>query len=140
MAIIDKIWEFSDYQTMAVAAGDHDPTNSPLDIGYSDPNLGAGTPLWVNVVVASTIHSAASAMTLVIELWADNTDGDTTQIYETAAFAGDATGMLTGKVLLSMPLPAEHGRYVNLVYRVAGSTGTLGRVDAWIGLTPVRSI
>ena len=126
--ILDKNLVFSDAQAETSVAA-QDSTNV-IDTGIADSNLGAGTPLWVNVQVNTTVTSSGAA-TVSVALH-DSSDGSTYAAIWTSAAYAKAT-LVAGFVMMSIPLPSEHERYLKVVYTIATSVLTAGAFDAWIG-------
>jgi len=140
MSLYDAMFEFSDDQDItATAVGD-----KYIDFQSSDLEMGAGTPLYLNIKVGDTdFDSGADDGTLAISLVYEGTDPvDTSSTaYYTLATWAEAS-MTAGTTLLSMALPVDFDRerYVGLLYTVAGSGDfTAGNIDAWIGNSSISS-
>ena len=139
MAIFDALLELSDDQAVTVTAVG---TNS-LDFQAADLEMGAGEPMYLNVKVGSEdFDSGADDGTLTVALVYDATALDTssTVIYQTIALA-DAT-LLAGTWIMRMSLPVavDKGRFVGILYTVAGSGAfTAGKINAWIDNGPQSS-
>ena len=132
--IQDALLVFSDAQAETTVAA-HDSDNI-LDLQGADPNFGIGTPKYVNIVVNTTCTSGGSA-TVKVGLY-DSSDNSTwTVLAESEAYA--VANLTAGKVLMSMSLPAEHERYLKVVYTIATAALTAGKFDAWIGLDQPRT-
>ena len=107
-----------------------------IDTELVDPNFGPGKPKWVNCVIDTTCDSVGAA-TLKVALQ-DSVGGSTW----TDLVAGEAyllSLLASGFVPMSVPLPAEHKRYLRMVYTIGASVLTSGAWNAWIGLAPIKS-
>ena len=132
MAIFDAMFELSDNQTITTAAA----STNILDMVYENLEMGAGTPLWLNVKVGATAFTTGGDNdgTLTVALVYDTVapvDGSSTVIYQTAALA--EANLTAGAWILRMPLPYnfDEESIVGLYYTTA-NTITAGTVDAWI--------
>jgi len=145
MAIFDAIFEFSDAQDISQAVGSVASTNV-LNWGDADIEMGAGTPIWLNVqieeafaeVEGATNGSSTLTVALVHEL--DGTiDGSSVVIYQTAALA--ETALTAGAWVIRMPLPynVDEQQYLGLYYTIGGATSAVGTVNAWLDHGPQSS-
>lgn len=110
-------------------AGTADSTNV-LDFGIANPNSGAATPLVVEVTVDTTFTSANSTATLAISLQDSADDSNYTVVWTSETFA--IAALTAGARLVSMALPAEHKRYLKIVYTIGTQDFTAGKVNASI--------
>ncbi len=115
--------EFSSEQSVTADAF----STNVLDIGK---NAGAGEVLRVHAFVDGEAFTAAYG-TLAIELYA----------FPTAALTGASVplwaltpvaqaSMVDGYVFNCPPVPAEHGRFLRLLYNVGATTLTAGKISA----------
>jgi len=141
MAIFDAMLEFSDGQLLTGSAA----ASNVLDLQAADLELGAGTPMYLNVKVGTALTSAGSGATLTIALCNDadaTIDGSSTIVFQTDAIAEAAC--TAGAYLVRMALPvnfdkdwgADSGQYLGVYYTVAGENFTAGTIDAWIDNGP----
>lgn len=147
MSMQDLLWTFSEDQPVS-ASGDTDCTDiidivGSAGIGASartKPKIGGGTPLWCNVVVDTTFTSAGSGE-LAAKLEHGSTSAIGTTLVAGPAISGTAsagtTPLVPGKVLLSVPIPPECERYIGVVYTVTTAVFSAGKVNAWIGTSPI---
>ena len=140
MALLDAKFELSDNQAITATAASEDI----IDMTLADKEMGAGTPMYLNVKVGTTdFDSGADDGTLVVALVYDTVapvDGSSLVKIQTVAFT-EAT-LLAGTWLLrvSLPVTFDDGRIVGLYYTVGGSGDfTAGTVDAWIDNGPQSS-
>ncbi len=126
MSLLDKKLEFSDAQAVTSTA---DSTNT-LDMQVADANLGAGKPLWLIVEVGETFANATS---MKVTLQDSATDFSGATLIDSKVHLEAA--LVKGFRLLAVPLPAEHKRYLKLVYTVSG-THNAGAVNAYLTMGP----
>jgi hypothetical protein len=132
MVIRDKGLVFSTAQAETTQAA-HD-SDDVVDLRIANANLGAGTPKWL-VVTVNTTFTSGGAGTLTVALQDCATVGGS---YATV-IAGEAhalASLVKGFKLLCIPLPAEHARFLKLVYTIGGAAMTAGAVDAYITTAP----
>lgn len=133
--LVDKM-VFSDAQAL-VASGAENSTNV-LDTEFASSNLGGGTPIWLVCRVNTQMTSATSA-TLIVSLTSSATSNGT---YTSDAISRTWTvgQLVKGLDLLTIPLPADHLRYLKVVYTQAvGSGWSAGNVDALLTLNVPRN-
>jgi hypothetical protein len=133
MAIFDAMFEFSDNQLIT---GDAQSTNV-LDMQaptgtYKALNMGAGTPMWLNVRVSDA--DFAGGTSLIVKLYAHTAATSIesgTLLYQTADIA--QASLTTGAWIIRMPLPENFDilRYVGLYYDDTGAFSS-GGIDAWL--------
>lgn len=130
-AIIDAVQgEFSDAQA-ETSVGAHASTDI-LDWGVSDPNSGAGHPIWLMVRV-NTAVTAATGSTLVVDLEESQDNSDWTNLWQSKSHDA-AAGIDAGTVLLEGGIPATHKRYLRVVYNIGTAVLTAGAFDAFLHL------
>lgn len=132
MAILDATLVFSDAQAETTQAA-HDSDNI-VDCGLANANLGAGTPKWL-VVSVNTAFTTSASGTLTVALQDCATVGGS---YATV-IAGEThavTALVKGFKILCVPLPAEHARFLKLVYTIGTGAMTAGAIDAYITTDP----
>jgi len=136
MALFDAMFEFSDAQTLTATAA----STNVIDLQDSDLELGAGTPVYLNVRVGATaLTSSGSSATLTIALAGDTDatiDGSSTVVFQTAAIA--EASCTAGAKLLSIALPVkfDDNQYIGLYYTVGTEDFTAGTIDAWLDNGP----
>lgn len=137
MPLIDNALMLSDAQAVTSVGSTDSDKNTPLDFEYATPNLGKGSKLHVNVIVDTTVASSGSA-TVQVKLQ-DSPDNSTwSDLLVSEAYA--KAKLTAGFAMFNPGLPAEHERYLKLVYVVGTSALTAGKFNAWIGPEPVKSI
>ncbi len=136
MAIFDVLFEFSDAQSITTSAQSTDVLD--WGSGMEDLEMGAGTPLWLNIKVG-TAFSGGTNVTFSLYTHSSATSINSgTEIYSTPAFT---TANLTANAwIIRMPLPVncDDNRYFGLYYTVSG-TYSAGTLDAWIDHGPQSS-
>ncbi len=129
--ILDAKELFSEDQALT-SVGTAQSTNQ-IDFNVTNPNKGAGTPVWL-VSVVSEAFTSGGAATLDIHL-RDSADNSTyAAILKSAQFA--LADLTLGKSLLKVPLPADFRRYLDVGYVVATAAFTGGKVNTFLTLTP----
>jgi len=134
--ILDGQMNFEmDWEETAIAEAISEDT---LDCGVANPNLGVGTPLWVNVVVAVQFTSGG-ADTNVITLYDTQDDAASPGDPDAAAWAillqSEAylkAACFPGAHLLVVPLPACHRRHLKIGWTIAAQVLTAGMINAYI--------
>ncbi len=136
--VMDAKLVLSSGQIIASTATTFD-SETILDFGKADPNLGVGSPLWLAVVVQTACAGASGSTFLVTAR--DAADGSTfsvlfgTSIGTAAGFAGAATSIFTiaaGTKLINQPLPAKMRRYLKLTYTIGTTALSAGNFDAYL--------
>jgi len=139
MALFDVMFEFSDNQPITV---DTAATNS-LDMQAADLEMGAGTPIYLNIRCGTTFDSAGDTATLVISLVndADNTiDVSSIKILSTRALAvGDPELTAGGSISFSLPVDFDWDRYIGIWMEVAVQDFNAGNLDIWFGNESIGS-
>lgn len=107
-----------------------------IDCEEATPNMGEGRPLWVNVVVDTT-YAGGTAPTLQVALQDSADDSTYADLLKSEAYA--KASCVAGFVLMSVPLPAEHKRYLRIAQIIGTSAFTAGAINAWIGLAPMKT-
>ncbi len=132
MAIFDAMFEFSDDQAVTATA----VADNFIDFTQSDLEMGAGTPIYLNVRVGTTDFTTGGDDdgTLVVSLVYEGTspvDTSSTVLFSTVALAEST--LTAGTWILRMPLPVDidKERYVGLLYTTANDI-TGGTIDAWL--------
>jgi len=141
MALFDALFEFSDAQDISQAAGSVAATNV-LDMQAADLEMGAGTPMYLNVRIGTIFDSTGGAATLVVALVNEvdaTIDGSSVVIYQTRALV--ESELTAGAWVLRMPLPVnfDEQRYLGLYYTIGGETSTTGTINAWLDHGPQSS-
>jgi len=126
MAVVDYKSRLSTNQAIT---GDAASTNV-IDFGVADPNMGAGSPLFLRVTVTENFASATSTGTVQVKLQ-DSADNSTWRtLSETDAFL--VTALTSGFEFVKLALPDEHERYVRAFYECGVEDPTAGAVNAWV--------
>ena len=139
MALIDAIAVFWDDQTMTTSGTTIAATQKTLDWGATDLEMGAGSPIWLNIRVGTT---AITAGTAEFRLLADTSSGGQDSGSKTVLSSGTRTTaqMTAGSWILRAPLPydVDDNQYL-AVAMVASSSTPQGKVDAWLDYGPQSS-
>jgi len=137
MILESSTMEFSDAQALSVTTGETVATNM-IDLQVADPNQGAGTPIYL-VISVNTAIAPATSVGMYFEL-EDAPDGSTwTPIIRGETRYNSTSGELdAGQVIYAGPIPAEHQRYLQLVYTTSVTTLSAGNMDAYLSLAPPR--
>lgn len=119
----------------AINAGD---TGGPT--ANTTVNLGAGTPLYLYIVVTTAFDGAADTSSLICTLESDsavNLDSSAT-VHWTSPDNEEATLVAGYWIAKGVPLPpGAYERYVGVRYNVGAEENfTAGKVSAWISATP----
>ena len=137
--LYDAMFEFSDGQTITTTA----VADYYLDMQSSDLEMGAGTPLFINVKVGSTAFTTGGDNdgTLVVSVVYEGTDPvdtSSTVLFSTVAWA--EADLTAGTTVMSMALPSDFDkeRYVGLLYTTANDV-TGGTLDAWLSTEAIGS-
>jgi len=127
--IIDSNNVFSDAQSLVASNSTDIASTNIIDWEVADPNLGGGTPVWLNVNASAKIEGTAGSMT--VELQSCATEGGT---YATDVASKDWTNAeleagAAGLQLLTVPIPRDHKRFMKVQYnktdQVCDVTGTV---------------
>jgi hypothetical protein len=145
--IIDKLTEFCDATSVALAAGTH-LLGNVVDLQEAR-DIGMSGPIFFQMRCATSIITGGSAGTIQFQLVSDAqaaiaTDGSATVHWTSKAFVtdgDDANELHAGDVIAQMHLPLEgigsvYERYVGVRAIVATTTVTAGAVDAFLTLDP----
>lgn len=117
----------------AVNAGD---TGGPT--ANTTVNIGAGTPLYLYILVTTTLDSSGEAATLTasLESSADTSNGTPT-VHWTSAAVAEATLAAGYWVAKGIPVPpGDYKRYACVNYTVGTENFTSGKVSAWLSPIP----
>ena len=139
MILESSTMEFSDAQSLTITTGETVATNT-IDLQVADPNQGAGTPVYLVISVNTTIVPTTSAG-LYWEL-EDSVSGSAAwlPILRGETKYNSTSGELDGgTTMFAGPIPAEHQRYLQLVYTSSVTTLSAGKMDAYLSLAPPRS-
>jgi len=97
-----------------------------IDLGAASLDIGAGTPIYLNVII--TTLSTSESNTLTVELRDGATDAAADALLLFAAFIPHTTGLK-----IKCPLPNDVARYVSM-YMTASATLTAGTISAFLSL------
>jgi len=141
MAIFDVLFEFSDAQSVAASTQSTDIID--WGSGMTGLEMGAGTPVWLNVRVA-VAASAGTSLTVDL-LNADSTDidnGTEGTNYKKCWSSGaiPQASLTAGHWIIRIPInvACDTYRYLGLQYTASG-TLTACTVDAWFDHGPQSS-
>jgi hypothetical protein len=101
-------------------------------------NIGAGTPLYLYIVVHTTLDSSGEAATLTatLESSADTSNGSPTVHWSSGSIA-EASLAAGYWVAKGVPIPpGDYKRYACVNYTVGTENFTSGKVTAWLSATP----
>ena len=106
----------------------------------SDLEMGAGTPIYLNVRVGTIAFTGGTSVTveLTSDTDASKTGGD--KVYTSEAFAVDNAETAIGAWLVRIPLGVDFDKnqYIYINYRCVG-TVTAGKCNAWLDHGPQSS-
>jgi hypothetical protein len=136
MAILDALFEFSDAQAITVDA----QSTNVLDWGSGMEGLemGAGSPMYLNIRVATTFAGGTS---LIVSLYSHS--AATSIESGTAVFTTDSilqATLVAGYWItrIALPVNVDLARYLGVYYDQTGDF-TAGAIDAWIDQGPQSS-
>ncbi len=139
MALYDKMFEFSDNQSVASTT----ESSNILDMQDDDLELGAGTPIYLNIRV-SVAATAGTSLTCALQCSSTTdidagTEFDTNRILWQSGAIGYAQ-LTLGRWVTRIALPVEFDqeRYLGLQYTASGTLTNL-RVNAWLDHGPQSS-
>ena len=137
MAIFDAMLELADDLVMYSDTTDVISTNV-IDFQQTDLEMGAGTPLYLNIRVGTTDWSAVS--TVVFKLMGHSTTTITsgTTILATPSITCSTLDAGVWVLRVALPVNVDDNRYVGLVATCAG-TETAGTINAWLDHGPQSS-
>lgn len=130
MGVMDAKLELSDAQSITDSAN----STNLVDLGAGSLYIGAGTPLYLNVRVNTTlVGGGQSSGSLTVNLMEG---ANTICTGTTLASKTIATSLLAaGKWIMRIPIPFEgYMRYLRVYYNNSRATTsfTAGKIDAWI--------
>ena len=130
--ILDYNLMMSDDQAIPTPVSADFASTNTLDTEVVDSNLGAGTPLWV-VVQMKNKQTGTTAETLAVGLQDCATSGGT---YATIALGRTFSGgeFIYAPTLMAIPLPANHKRYLKILYDCNAELVWTGSVSAYLSL------
>ena len=131
MAIVDLKQELSDQQDGGSFTTGVNASTNVIDTELVDSNIGAGSPLRVNVTVGSeAVVGTTSLVQAVLEESADNSTYTT--LLAGVAIA-EAT-LVAGAVMLRAVVPDNNKRYLRISYTVTVNDLSAGFFNADIGI------
>jgi len=99
-------------------------------------DIGAGEPMYLNVVVATGITVASSTGTYQVKLTSASDSALSSDVVDhlvSASFATSTTAIAAGTVLMNVALPAAaYGRYLGVREVVATQNTNAGAIDAYL--------
>jgi len=148
--VIDDKMKFGLDLAFTVSAGTHAAPSACrcstlLDFGISNVDQGAGSPLWLTVQLVTSIDTigVSTGEEAWIEIWHGNNAsaggiaGTEIALMESAHWKLSAlcpASKTPGFKWINAPLPAHHGRYLQLVVRSVGDALGAGTMDAFFHL------
>jgi hypothetical protein len=138
MALYDVLFEFADAQAIYTGTGDKAATNC-IDMQASDLEMGAGTPIWLNIRVSTAFAGAGTATFKLVNDTNATIDGSSKIILATRAFAITEIDA-AGDWVIRAPLPTDFDfeQYIGVLCTCSGAM-TAGSVDAWLDHGPQSS-
>ena len=142
MAIYDAKFELFDDATLVASTGTDyvGATVKTIDMTASDLEMGAGTPVWLNIRVGTTAYAGGTNATF--NLYADTTAAghDTNSDVVLSSGKRAISGLTAGAWIFRCPLPVDYdtSRYLSLGVVCDGAT-TAGTIDAWLDHGPQSS-
>ena len=132
--IIDKLNTFA--SAVATGATGTRILGDVIDLGAASRDMGAGVPVYLNVVVSTGITLASSTGTYQVKLTSASnaalSSGNVDHVLS-AAVATSTTAIPAGTVLLSVALPsATYGRYLGVQEVVTTTSTNAGAVNAFL--------
>lgn len=156
MAIMDGILEFSDKQAlkMAQTASTQTVSTNSIDLGATNLDIGAGTPLYLNIRIVSAPglagYPSTGETTSSFRLQGCDTltGPNTGPIYNQSDLRLLDADLKAGKWIMRKPIAyGIKSRFLQLIFANNRSTATtwgattLGYFDAWIsGATPETDV
>lgn len=142
MAMYDVMYElFDDATLVASTTTDYvGATVKTIDWQASDLEMGAGTPIWLNVRVGSTTYVGGT--NICFKLFADTAaaghDGNSVEVLSSGTRA--ISTLSVGAWIFRCPLPVnvDDKRYLSLGCITDGAT-TAGTINAWLDHGPQSS-
>lgn len=142
MALFDSMFELFDDATLVASTGTDyvGGTVKTIDWGASDLELGAGTPVWLNIRVGTTAYSGGTNATF--NLYADTAAAGHDANSDVVLSSGKRaiSSLTAGAWIFRCPLPVDFDtkRYMSLGIVCDGAT-TAGTIDAWLDHGPQSS-
>lgn len=140
--IYDAKFELFDDATLVAATGTDyvGGTCKTIDWGASDLELGAGSPVWLNVRVGTTAYAGGTnaTFTLYADTAAAGHDANSAAVLSSGTRA--ISTLTAGAWIFRCPLPVnvDDKRYLSLAITTDGAT-TAGTIDAWLDFGPQSS-
>jgi hypothetical protein len=134
MALFDVLFEFSDAQAIT---GDADSTDV-VDFVNTDLEMGAGTPIWLNIQVETAFAGGTSLECSLYSHTATTSLNSGTLLWQSGVIA-QAT-LVAGYWITRIPLPynCDEERYLGVYYNDTGAF-TAGTINAWLDHGPQSS-
>lgn len=142
MALYDVMYElFDDATLVASTTTDYVGTTvKTIDWLASDREMGAGTPIWLNVKVGTTAYVGGTNATF--KLFADTAEAghDSNSLEVLSSGTRAITALTAGAWIFRCPLPVnvDDRRYLSLGITTDGAT-TAGTINAWLDHGPQSS-
>lgn len=136
MAIYDALFELCDNDSV-YSTNTSVQSENIFNWGDTDLEMGAGTPIWLNIRVSTDFAGGTSAQFKIV-CDSDTTITNGTVLYETPAIG--YASLTAGVWVLRMPLPVnvDEEQYFGLVVTCVG-TMSAGAIDAWLDHGPQSS-
>ena len=133
MAIFDAQFELFDAQVVTNA----DKTSTVIDLGVTDVNIGAGTPVWLVIKQGTVMAGGTSIVFTLYSHTASTGVTGGTAVWTITLTQAQLTAAGNGGYLVRMPLPyaADVEQYLALYLAQSGDF-TSGTIDAWLDHGP----
>ena len=130
MAIYDALFEFCDDDSV-FSTDTFVQSENIVDLQQADLEMGAGTPMWLNIRVGTTAFTGGTSAAFALVSDSDTTITNGTTIITTPAIT--VATLVAGYWILRVPLPVRYDpdRYIGLVVTCAGAVSA-GSIDAWL--------
>ena len=142
MALYDVMYELFDDKTLVAATGTDyvGATCKTIDFQASDREMGAGTPLYLNIRVGTTAYVGGTNAEFFLSC--DDTAAGHDGTFSTVWKSGDRliSDLTAGAWIYrgALPVEVDQERFLSLGIDCDGAT-TLGTINAWIDHGPQSS-
>ena len=139
MALFDAMFEFDDNHDVFETNDTH-VSEHLIDMQAADLEMGAGTPLYLNVRVGTIAFTGGTSVQVILRADTDANQTGGTDIYASEAFAVDDDDTAIGAWLVRQALDVDFDKeqYIYVAYTCVGVV-TAGNVNCWIDHGPQSS-